>query len=60
MMVGELLIVSDLDSQQGIFKLIMKSNVAMCMALPFDLNPLTKMCTKKKKGVLQLALQLYF
>ncbi len=43
MMVGELLNASDLDCQQGMFKLTMKSNAATYMAPPFDLNPLTKM-----------------
>ncbi len=39
----EVLNANDLDSQQGMFKLTMKSNVAACMALPFDTNCLTKM-----------------
>ncbi len=43
MMVGEVLNASDLNCQQGMSKLTMKSNVAMRMAPPFDLNPLTKM-----------------
>jgi hypothetical protein len=43
MIVGEFLNVSDLDYQQGMFKLTMKSNAVMCMTPPFDLNPLTKM-----------------
>ncbi len=43
MMVGELFNGGDLDYQQGMFKLIMKSNAAVCMAFPFDLNPLTKL-----------------
>jgi hypothetical protein len=42
-MLGELLNASDLICEQGMFKLTMKSNVIVCMALPFDLNPLTKM-----------------
>jgi hypothetical protein len=41
--VPEILNANDLDSQQGMFKLMMKSNVAICMALPFDTNPLTRM-----------------
>jgi len=41
--VPEVLNVSDLDSQQGMFKLMMKLNVAACMAPPFNTNPLTKM-----------------
>jgi hypothetical protein len=43
MMVGELYNASNLDCHLGMFKLTMKSNAAACMALPFDLNPLTKM-----------------
>jgi hypothetical protein len=43
MMVGELFNASDLDCHPSMFKLTMKSNVAACMAPPFDLNPLTKM-----------------
>ncbi len=43
MMVGELLNASDLNCQQGMSKLTMKSNVAMHMAAIFDFNPLTKM-----------------
>jgi len=43
MMVGELLNANDLDCQQGMFKLTMKSNATTCMATPFDLNPLTEM-----------------
>jgi len=43
MMVGELFNASDLDCQQGMFKLTMKSNATMCMAPHFDLNLLTKM-----------------
>jgi len=43
MMVGELLNSNDLDCHQGMFKLTMKSNAIVCVALPFDLNPLTKM-----------------
>jgi len=43
MMVGELFNVNDLDYLQGMFKLTMKSNAIAYMALPFDLNPLTKM-----------------
>jgi len=43
MMVGELFNASDLDYQQGMFKLTMKSNATMCMAPHFDLNLLTKM-----------------
>jgi hypothetical protein len=43
MMVGELLNASDLDCQQGMFKLTMKSNEVVCMAPLFYLNPLTKM-----------------
>jgi len=34
---------SDLDSQQDMFKLALKSNATMCMAPPFDINPLIKM-----------------
>jgi hypothetical protein len=41
--VGELLNASDLDCQQGMFKLTMKSNEVVCMAPLFYLNPLTKM-----------------
>jgi hypothetical protein len=41
--VGELFNASDLDYQQGMFKLTMKSNATMCMAPHFDLNLLTKM-----------------
>jgi hypothetical protein len=33
----------DLDSKQGMFKLIMKSNATTCMAPTFDTNPLTRM-----------------
>ncbi len=43
MIVGELFNDSDLDYQQGMFKLTMKSNEATCMTPLFDLNPLTKM-----------------
>jgi hypothetical protein len=43
MMLGELLNANDLNCQQGMSKLIMKSNVVVHMAPPFDLNPLTKM-----------------
>jgi len=43
MMVGELLNANDLDCQKGMFKFTMKSNVATCMAPPFDSSPLTKM-----------------
>ncbi len=42
-MLGELFNASDLDCQQGMFMVIMKSNVVACMAPPFNLNPLTKM-----------------
>jgi hypothetical protein len=41
--VHELLNASDLECQHGIFKLTMKSNVANCLAPPFDTNPLTRM-----------------
>ncbi len=41
--VFEVLNASDLDNQQGMFKLMMKSNVIACMAPPFDSNPFTKM-----------------
>jgi hypothetical protein len=43
MMAGELFSASDLNCQEGMSKLTMKSNVAMHMAPPFDFNPLTKM-----------------
>jgi hypothetical protein len=43
MMVGELLNANDLDCQKDMFKFTMKSNVAACMAPPFDSSPLTKM-----------------
>jgi hypothetical protein len=43
MMVGELLNVIDLNCQQGMSKLTMKSNVITHMTPPFDFNPLTKM-----------------
>ncbi len=43
MMVGELFNASDLDCQQGMFKLTMKSNATTCMAPHFDLNLLNKM-----------------
>ncbi len=43
MMVGELLNVIDLNWQQGMSKLTMKSNAVACMTPPFDFNPLTKM-----------------
>jgi len=43
MMAGELLNGNDLDYQQGMFKLIMKSNATTFMAPPFYLNPLTKL-----------------
>jgi hypothetical protein len=33
----------DLDNQQNMFKLTMKSTIATCMAPPFDINHLTKM-----------------
>ncbi len=39
----ELLKAIDLDYEQGMFKLTMRSNVAACMVPPFDTNPLTKM-----------------
>jgi hypothetical protein len=42
-MLSELLNASDLICEQGMFKFTMKSNVIVYMALPFDLNPLTKM-----------------
>jgi hypothetical protein len=34
---------SDLDNQQSMFKLTMKSNLIACMVPPFDINLLTKM-----------------
>jgi len=37
----ELLNASDLDCQQDMFKLIMKSNGMTCVVRPFDINPLT-------------------
>ncbi len=36
----EVLNANDPNSQQGMFKLMMKLNVAACMAPPFDTNPL--------------------
>ncbi len=41
--VHEVLNTTDIDCQQGIFKLIMKSNATSCMVPPFDINFLT--CT---------------
>jgi hypothetical protein len=41
--VHEVLNANDLDDQQGMFKLMMKSNVTACMVPPFDTNPLTRM-----------------
>jgi hypothetical protein len=35
--------VNDLDNQQSMFKLTMKSNLTACMVPPFDTNPLTRM-----------------
>jgi len=34
---------SNLDNQQSMVKLTMKSNLVACMVPPFDINPLTKM-----------------
>jgi hypothetical protein len=34
---------NDLDNQQNMLKLTMKSNLAACMVPPFDINPLTRM-----------------
>jgi hypothetical protein len=41
--VQELLKATDLDCQQGMFKLTMKSNAAACMVPLFYTNPLTRM-----------------
>jgi hypothetical protein len=41
--VHEVLNANDLDSQQGMFKLMIKLNVATGMAPPFDTNPLIRM-----------------
>ncbi len=39
----ELLNATNIDCQQGMFKLTMKSNATICMVPPFDINPLTRM-----------------
>jgi hypothetical protein len=41
--VSKVLNANDLDNQQDMFKLKMKSSVAAFMAPPFDINHLTKM-----------------
>ncbi len=41
--VSKVLNANDLDNQQDMFKLKMKSTVAAFMAPPFDINHLTKM-----------------
>jgi hypothetical protein len=41
--IGKFFNTHDLDSQQGVFKLTMKSNAIECMVPLFDLNLLTKM-----------------
>jgi hypothetical protein len=41
--VFEILNAGDLECQQGLFKLTMKSNAMACMAPPFDINLPTKM-----------------